>query len=183
VEVERLQRDYDLGVEFAPFLLDPTTPPEGKPRRPQTRPDSPPTPLEERGERLGIRFSRGRTITSNSHLALEAAEFAAARGRGAEFDRRMFRAYFEDLEDIGRLETVLRVGRDAGLDEPELREVLVGAAFRASVDEDIDWARRAGVSAIPTFIFDGRNALVGAHEQEVLRQVVERVLAERQPLR
>ena len=102
-------------MRFAPYLLDPTTPPEGKPRRQMTQPDDPPTPIEQRASSLGIRFTRGRQWQPNSHLALEAAEFAAeqAATTGHAFHRRMFRGFFEDLEDIGAVDTVVRLGEEA----------------------------------------------------------------------
>ena len=119
MEVERLQAEYDIEVRFAPYLLDPTTPPEGKPRQRQTSPDSPPTDMELRGQAIGITYSRGRTITSNSHLAHEAAEFAAETPFAMAFQQRMFKAYFTELEDIGRLDTVVRLGVEIGGGEPE----------------------------------------------------------------
>jgi predicted DsbA family dithiol-disulfide isomerase len=174
VEVEKLRQEYEVEVEFAPFLLDPTVPPEGKPRRPQSRPDGPPSPLEERGARLGIKFARGRTLTSYSHLALEAAEFARDQALAWEFHKAMFKAYFEDLEDIGKVDVVVRVGESVGLDGTDLRQALQGGQYRALVDEGIAWSRGIGVTAIPTFIFDGRYAMVGAQEYEAFRQVMAR---------
>lgn len=165
-------QEYELTVEFAPFLLDPTTPPEGRPRRPLTNPDSPPSYLEERGERLGIKFTRGRTHTSNSHLALEAAEFAAEAGKGWEFHKAMFKAYFTDLEDVGRPETVLRVAGEVGLDTADLGAALEDRRFRAGVDEDVAWARSVGITAVPTFVFDARLGMVGAQEYEAFDRMM-----------
>lgn len=156
-------------------MLDPTTPPEGKPRRAQSRPDGPPSPLEERGAELGIRFTRGRTITSNSHLALEAAEFAAERGDPWPFHKAMFRAYFEDLADIGSVDTVVRVGERVGLDAAALREALEMRRYREQADEGIARSQQIGVSAVPTFVINGRYGIVGAQDQQTFRQVIERV--------
>jgi len=117
-------------------------------------PDAAPTPVEQRGEALGIRFSRGRTTTSNSHLALEAAELALETGEAARFHRRAFKAYFEDLLDIGDIDTLVRLGVAASLDGDALRRALVERRYQASVDEGIAWSRSLGVTAIPTFVFD-----------------------------
>jgi predicted DsbA family dithiol-disulfide isomerase len=170
-----LQREYAVEVEFAPFLLDPTTPPEGKPRRPQTQASDGPTPIEARGASLGIRFSRGRTWSSNSHLALEAAEFAAGQGRAMEFHRAMFKAYFDDLEEIGAIETIVRVGEGVGLDPEGLRESLEGGQYRKLVDEGIRWSREMGVSGVPTFVFDEKYGVVGAQDYSVLESMMEKL--------
>jgi predicted DsbA family dithiol-disulfide isomerase len=137
-----------------------------------SRPDGPPSALEERGTRLGIKFSRGRTLTSNSHLALEAAEFAAEAGKSWDFNRAMLRAYFEDLGDIGKVDVVVRVGESAGLDPAGLREALESRRYRDHVDEGIAWSRSIGVTAIPTFVFAERFGMVGAQEFEAFQQMM-----------
>lgn len=164
-----------MAVRFAPFLLDPSIPPEGKPRKPYTRPGDPPTPMEERAQSLGLHFTRGRTFTSNSHLALEAAEFAAEHGDGIAFHRRMFRAYFDDLEDIGQLDVVVRVGKEAGLDEAALREALTTRHYRQQVDDGLRWSREIGVTAVPTFVFDEKYGFAGAQDYETFTSVVQRL--------
>ena len=163
-------------MQFVPFLLDPTTPPEGKPRRQITKADDPPTPIEQRAAGLGITFTRGRDRTSNSYLALEAAEFAAEHGDPARFHRAMFKAYFEDLEDIGTLETVVRIGAEVDLPESELRAALESGRYREEVDQGIQWARQIGVTAVPTFVLDGRYGIVGAQEPAVFEDLLQRKL-------
>jgi predicted DsbA family dithiol-disulfide isomerase len=138
-------------------------------------PDEPPSPVEERGEHLGIKFSRGRTHTSNSHLSLEAAEFAYEYGDDWAFHRRMFKAYFEDLENIGNLDTVVRIGAEAGLNAASLRGALEDGRYRERVDEGLTWSRGIGVTAIPTFVFNGRYGMVGAQEIEAFRTMMTKV--------
>jgi predicted DsbA family dithiol-disulfide isomerase len=160
-------------VQFAPFLLDPTTPPEGKPRRQMTTPDDPPTPIEQRASGLGITFTRGRAWTSSSHLALEAAEFAAEHGDASHFHTAMFKAYFEDLEDIGDVDTVVRIGAGAGLPEAELREALTSRRYRDNVDEGIRWSQQIGVTAVPTFVMGGKYGIVGAQDVSVFEDLLQ----------
>lgn len=162
-----------MDVHFAPFQLRPDIAPGGGPVRRLTAPDSPPSPVEARGERLGISFRRGRTRTSYSYPALEAAEFAIEYGDPWRFHRGMFKAYFDDLLDIEDIETVVRVGAEAGLDATSLKQALDEGRFRARVQEGIDWSRAVGVTAIPTFIFDEKYGVVGAQELPVLRQVLQ----------
>jgi predicted DsbA family dithiol-disulfide isomerase len=139
-----------------------------------TAPGDPPTAMEQRAESLGIRFTRGRTWTSNSHLALEAAEFAEEQGVAIPFHRAMFKAYFTDLEDIGEIDTVVRIGVEAGLPEAGLREALVTGRFRDQVDEDIRWAQQIGVQAVPTFVLGGKYGIVGAQESMVFEDILTR---------
>jgi predicted DsbA family dithiol-disulfide isomerase len=176
VEVERLKQEYDFDVHFAPFLLRPETPLEGMPARRIVPPEAPPTPMEQRGQDLGIRFSRGRTWSSYSHLALEAAEFALQTSENAwAFHRRLFEAYFTDLENIGEIGVLVRLADESGVDGDRLREALTDRRLEAEVDQGITWSRQIGVTAIPTFIFNERAGMVGAQELPAFREMMSRV--------
>lgn len=141
-----------------------------------TRPGDPPTAIELRGESLGISYARGRTWTSNSHLALEAAEFAAEHGAAIPFHRAMFKAYFEDLADIGDVEMLVGVAETVDLPGDELRAALTGGRYRAEVDEEIAWAQQIGVTAVPTFVLGGKYAVVGAQEAQVFENILQQRL-------
>ncbi|MBA4180665.1 MAG: hypothetical protein C0506_08775 [Anaerolinea sp.] len=167
-----MQREFEIDVRFAPFLLDPSIPPEGKPRRQQSQPGDPPSPLELRGQSLGITFNRGRERTSYSLAALEAAEFATANGAGIPFHKAMFEAYFTGLRDISDLGLIVQVGETAGLDGPALRHALETGEYRQQVIDGIGWSRSVGVTAIPTFVFDDQYGVVGAQDYSVLQDVM-----------
>jgi predicted DsbA family dithiol-disulfide isomerase len=175
VEVERLQQEYEFDVHFAPFLLRPETPREGMPARRITAPEAPPTPIELRGGRLGIKYTRGRTTTSYSHLALEAAEFAFGHGDGWAYHKRVFKGYFEELLDIGDADVLARLAEETGLSGDALRDALAEGRHRDEVDEGIAWSRAIGVTAIPTFVFNERLGMVGAQELEAMREMMQRV--------
>jgi len=184
VEIEKLQAEWDVDVEWAPFFLDPTIPPEGRERAPRTTPDSPKSHLELRGEQLGIEFRRGRTFTPNSHLSLQAAEFAREHGtreQQHELHKALFEGHFTTFENLGELDTLVRIGAQVGLDESALRAALEGGTYVQQVDDGINWARSVGVTGIPTFILNNQYAVVGAQEYAVLSQVMEQIGAKRLP--
>ncbi|MDX1574959.1 MAG: DsbA family oxidoreductase [Kiloniellales bacterium] len=97
--------------------------------------------------------------------------FAGLHGRQDAVVEALFGAYFLDGEDIGATEVLLSVAEGAGLDPAEtqafLDSDLEAEAVRA---EDLE-ARRAGLQGVPTFIFNGKYALSGAHLPEVLHQM------------
>jgi predicted DsbA family dithiol-disulfide isomerase len=176
MEVERLKQEYDFDVHFAPYLLRPDTPPEGMPARRVVAPDAPPAPQEQRAEVLGIRLTRGRTTTSCSQLALEAAEFAFQYSEDPwAYYKRLFKAYFEDLEDIGDVDVLVRAGEEVGIHGPSLREALVERRYQQTIYVGIQWSRSIGVTAIPTFVFNERLGMVGAQELPALRDMMHRV--------
>ncbi len=187
MEVEKLRKEYpEVDVRWVPYLLNPSIPPEGKSREPQTTADTPKSALELRGEAVGITFRRGRTFTPNSHLALEAAEYAIEHGHDSDaFHRALFKANFDDFDNIGDIDVLVRIGGEQGLDGGELREALESGSYRETVDHAIEWARSVGVTGIPTFIFNEKYAIVGAQEypafQGIMAKLAEEARAEAEP--
>ena len=163
-----------MEVQFAPYLLDASVPPEGRPQPPPSGKRSEARSyMEQRAESAGIRFTPGRTHRSSSVLALQAAEFAADHGENAQaFHRHVFEAYFENLEDIGQVDTLVRLGEEAGLPGEGLRQALEDGVYRQQVEEAVEGARLAGVRSVPTFIFDEEYAIVGAQEYETFQAVM-----------
>lgn len=164
-----------MEVQFAPYLLDASVPPEGRPQPPPSgkRSDAR-NYMEQRAEAAGVRFTPGRTHRSNSMLALQAAEFAADHHEECAqvFHRHVFEAYFENLEDIGQVDTLVRLGEETGLPGDELRQALEGEVYREQVEEAVEGARLAGVRSVPTFIFDEQYAVVGAQEYTTFQAVM-----------
>lgn len=168
-----MQREYPVKVRWSPYLLDPSMPPEGKPRKPQTSADTPKSNLELMGEARGLTFRRGRTFTPNSHLALEASEFAYDQGQhSGSFHRALFKANFDDFENIGDIDVLAGIASKHGMDGAELKQALVNGDYRDRVDEQVAWARSVGVSGVPTFIFDYKYAIVGAQEYHAFERVM-----------
>jgi len=181
VEVERLYRHWEIELDWAPFFLDPSIPPEGRPRQPQA-PGSPETPVEARGKRLGLDFRRGRTFTPHTILSLQAGEFARNHGttqQVLDYHRALFRAYFTDFENLMDVDVLARHADTVGLDGAALRQALADGTYAGDTTEAIEHAYAIGVQAIPTFIMDEQYAVVGAQEYETLERVMEQLHAKR----
>ncbi len=110
-----------------------------------------------------------RTMTYNSRLATELGKWAEDRGEGDAFHDAVFRAYFVDGANIARTDVLVEIARSVGLSGQEALEVINGRVFREAVDADWTLAGRLGISAVPTFVFDGWT-VVGAQPYEVLAQ-------------
>jgi len=112
-----------------------------------------------------------RKKTYNSRLAQELGKWAEANGKGDEFHRSVFHAYFADGRNIAEISTLLDLVNGIGLPPVEAKEVLENRTFQHAVDRD--WARSQalGVTAVPTF-FMGDQSLVGAQPYLVLEQFV-----------
>jgi predicted DsbA family dithiol-disulfide isomerase len=175
VHTDRLNKEYEIEVRWLAFPLHPEVPEEG-------------LSLEElfagRGVNLSASLQRlkqvasslslpltDRTRTYNSRLAQELAKWAESQGKGDEFHHMIFRDYFVEGTNIGRVDELVTLAASMGLPADEARNVIVARRFREAVDSD--WARShaLGVTAVPTFIIDGQR-IVGFQPHQILKQFV-----------
>ncbi len=128
-------------------------------------------------EREGLPFNAERNMSYNSRLAQELATWAATKGKAEEVANALFRAYFVDVKNIGKVEVLAQLAEENELPKDEAAEVLLSRTYKDAVDED--WRRCAafGVNAVPTFRA-GKYLMVGAQPYEELKRLIEHVLKE-----
>lgn len=176
--IDRLWREWDITLDWAPFFLDPTIPPEGKTRQPRMAEGDPKSDLELRGEALGIDFRRGRTFIPHTHLALQASEFAHQHGDTRTviaYHRALFKAHFTDFEDLMDAEVLVKHATAAGLDAEAMRTALAEGSMVETVDRGIEHSYAIGVQGIPTFILNDEYAIVGAQDYATFEKVMDRL--------
>ncbi len=198
--IERLQEEFDIEVEWHPFELRPGLPLEGMPMesimgRGRYTADYF-EQLRQLGEEVGVHM-KARSFLANSRPAHEASQYAHERGCFEPFHRAVFRAYFEEGENIGDVDVLCRLADTCRLDGSALREALASGRYAHDVDEKVAWVRQRGVAGVPTFIFPTRGGesasgwaasathgndtfdLMGAQEYRVFESVAERLGARR----
>ncbi len=126
-------------------------------------------------EREGLPFNAERNMSYNSRLAQELSKFAEENGKGDEIHDALFRAYFVDVKNIGKVEPLVEIAQSLGLPADETTDALLSRKYKPQVDED--WRRCAayGVNAVPTFLA-GKYLMVGAQPYEELQRLIEHVL-------
>jgi len=170
--VDRLKQEFAIQVEWLGFEIHPETPPEGMPlikMFPRADVDAMTARLNSMGAPFGLTFLKIVTI-SNSRLSLEAGEFAKEQGRFEQFHHSVFQAYFSQGKDIGNIEVLKKIGKDAGLDADALGKSLKTGKYRRVLEEAKGEAARLGITAAPTFIFNEKDRIVGAQSLDVFRE-------------
>lgn len=133
--------------------------------------------LRKAGAPYGITF-RDRTRTSNSRLALMAAEFAVDHGKASSFHDRIFKAYFEEGQDIGQMDVVLQAAAAAGLDTAELSAALKDGRYLERLLRVQEEAGLKMIRSVPTFIVNDTDRIVGAQPLSKFRELLRLVEAE-----
>jgi len=190
--------DVKATVRFRPFLLDPTTPPEGVDLRERLRrkygvdPDTMFGRVEGAARAAGIPldFSKVRRSvnTLRAHTLLrhaQAGEGGDGSGSGSssgnekqgELARALFQAYFLEGRDIGEVEVLSAIAGEHGLDEAEARRVVTDEAELARTKKEASEASAQGITGVPFFVLGGRLALSGAQPPATIRAAIERALA------
>jgi predicted DsbA family dithiol-disulfide isomerase len=128
-------------------------------------------------DREGLSYNAERNMSYNSRLAQELSKWAEGKGKGDEIHSALFRAYFVDVKNIGKVEPLVAIAKEAGLPADEATDALMSRSFKDAVDED--WRRCAaiGVNAVPTFLA-GRYLMVGAQPYEELERLVQHAAQE-----
>ena len=95
---------------------------------------------------------------------------AAAGGRevASAMSDRLFEAYVEEGRDIGRIDVLVPLAVEVGLDGTEARAVLDVDRWRDRLEEVRHHARGRGVAGVPTLAMAG-DRLEGVHSIETIR--------------
>jgi predicted DsbA family dithiol-disulfide isomerase len=86
----------------------------------------------------------------------------------------LFRACWAEGRDTGDHEVLAELGVAAGLEGGRVHEILAGDAYGQAVRTEERAAHEAGITAVPTFVLDGRLAVSGAQSPDVLAGAVRR---------
>jgi predicted DsbA family dithiol-disulfide isomerase len=174
-------------VVYKPFQLDPSAPHEPRPHHdvlaakygPQARAmDARVTAL---GADEGITFDFDTVLENNSLLAHRLLRFALDTAGPAVQTRlkgRLMAGHFGEGLDIGDRAQLADTAVAAGLDRDAVTAFLAGDDLTKEVLDDIDDARRLGISAVPTFVFEGKWAVQGGQETSVFLQALEQISRE-----
>lgn len=131
------------------------------------------------GEDEGIRFDFDRVETvPNTMAAHRLVLLAEERGRSEAVSGALFRGFFEHGRDIGDLDVLTELAADEGFDAAETRRYLASDRNRDAVRARQAEVVGAGLNGVPGIVFNGRYAVMGVQEPEVLVAAMDRALFE-----
>lgn len=159
----RLQKEWDLQLDWRGFELHPETPPGGMrlaDRYGAARAAQMADYLRRFAAAFGVEGLRIPERTPNTRKALALAEWARDRGRLHPFRDAVMSAHWREGKDIEDEKVLADLAAAAGLDPQEALAALRDPLYAGRVDSMGDEAARAGVTGIPTF-FIGDRMVVG----------------------
>ena len=160
ITVERFAKKYHLSKEEAQQQID---------------------HISQLGINEGIDFRYATTLYTNTRDAHRLTKLAQTKHDAALENRvseLLFDAYFTRNEKLSDHGVLLRVARDAGLNEAETKAVLESNRFDEEVRFDESEAMMRGVRGVPYFIFNGKFVIPGALSVRAFKHTLEKAIKE-----
>ena len=181
--------DLDIEVVYRPFQLNPDTPREGLDRkehvskkfgnREQARQifDN----IAKTGAQDGIDFDFTRQDrlpnTLDSHRLNHWAHTAGVQDKVVDL---LFERYFIEGADVGDAKVLVEVATEAGMDADVVERLLSSDADEEDVKKEEAVGRNMGVTGVPCFVIDGKYALLGAQDTDMLVRAIDTAWQEAQ---
>ena len=173
-------------LRWRPYQLYPNLPDEGVDRAEllhrrygdQADPGRVPSRIAEEaeGEGLAFRFDLIER-TPNTLLAHRLMEYAFPLGVQHEMSEALFQAYFQQGRDVGRVDELVIIAAEVGLDAALVEEFLISDAAKDEVLKQLARAPELGISGVPGYYLAESFLLPGAQTSETMGQIISRVKA------
>lgn len=179
----------EVDVNFRPYQLDPGAPETATPLRAH---------LERRfGPRVDAMLQHVSSVASGEGITMDWAQAVSVNTRTAhrllrlarleygpaverQLAEQLFALHFSRGGNVADHAELTAEAVAAGMDEQRVTAYLASAEGTEELAEAFEDARRRGIAAVPTFVFNGRHVVQGAQPAEVLADVLARVSAEEQ---
>lgn len=126
-----------------------------------------------RAEGLEMNFAIAqRANTFDAHRLLW---LASREGDQSALKELLLRAYFSEGVDVANHAELARLGSEANMGRARVEAFLASDEGAAETREEIMFGLERGVTAVPTFVFEGQWAVPGAQEPETMLAVLRRV--------
>ena len=174
--------NHPFTFEWHPFQLNPDMPVGGMDRRTYLETKfggkdnamKAYAPIVERAESLNLNIDFAAIQkTPNTLDAHRLIKWAGVEGRQTAVVMGLFKAYFENGQDIGDIDVLVEIAKAAEFDPELVRRLLNSDADVQDTHDRDKHARERGVSGVPCFIVANQHALSGAQPKELWLNVID----------
>ena len=185
--LRRIGDAVTVEVNFQPFELNPTMPPEGRETVAYLAEKYGATPerlaatrevLRQRGAEVGFSFGDRPWVwnTFDAHRLLHWAGLVGP-DRQRALKHALLSAYHSHAQNPSAIDVLLRVAEQAGLDPARARQILDSDEYAAEVRALEQHYQRLGIGAVPSMIVDGRHLIQGGQPPEAIEQALRQIAA------
>ena len=182
--------DIEADIHWRPYMLDPSIPRMGVDRKAYMEAKFGAGPrlgqihdqLNGFGKAAGIGYDFDAIkVAPNTMSAHRLIRWAAQAGPGKQNKvvDLLFKAFFEEGQDIGSPPVLVSIAKKAGMDASIVETLLATDAEEAGVVGEIASAKQLGITGVPCFIIDQKYAVSGAQTADILIDAIRGAAASR----
>ena len=116
-----------------------------------------------------------RANTLQAHRLLHLALIHHGHETQIALKQALLEAYFTNGQDIGHSDVLVECAQRAGIEPEVIRQYLSSDEGLEEVLADFSLAGELGITAVPTFVFDGKWTVPGAQDVAVFENVLRRL--------
>ncbi|WP_300267286.1 DsbA family oxidoreductase [Microbacterium sp.] len=116
---------------------------------------------------------------TNTVKAHELLHLAKANGVQHAMEERLMSAYFIEGKHVGRVDDLVELAVEVGLDAESTRAALESSEHLPAVRQDQEQARAYGIQGVPFFVIDGQYGISGAQPPSAFENVLRDLWAKR----
>ena len=122
----------------------------------------------------GLDYHLEGTVSGNTAAAHQLVHLAHEHGLQDAMVERLYRAYFVEQRSIFDDASLVDLAAESGLDPADAGAALRDERFAAAVEQDLEAARRIGITGVPFFVIDERFGVSGAQSTDVFLEALTR---------
>ena len=130
---------------------------------------------------VGLNYDFEAMQMTNTHLAHQLLQYAKTRGKQQQMKERIMSAHFVEGLHVGKVDELVKLATEVGLDPDEVKTVLENGSFKDAVEIDIAQAREFGIQGVPFFVIQNKYGMEGAQNPDRFVFAFNTVLAEQAP--
>ncbi len=111
-------------------------------------------------------------VQPRTRLAHAAAKWAADNGKFDAFNCALFKAFFQNGLDIGKLEILIHIAQKLDLEPGGFASEMQIDSFTRRVLQDEERAREVNVRAVPAYVSNGKVLAAGVQSPAQLQRMV-----------
>ncbi len=172
-------------IHWKPYFLNPDMPLDGEPYKPYLEHKFGGKDevtkfialVTEAGKTIGINFNFDNIeVCPNTRLAHRLIHRIQQLDDANPLVERLISAHLQLGEKVGNIEVLVKIANEFGLEEDNTRAYLSSNEGTYTVDNEALSSQQMGVNILPFFVFNGRVAVGGAQEPDVLLKAIKKAL-------
>ena len=133
--------------------------------------------INQMAEKVGLHYDMEHIPDIATEDAHRLTLWAQEKGQHIALNTRIFKAYFEECQDISNHDVLTNLAAEVGLPEDQARQLLADRnAYRDQLFEDFEEAAEREVDLVPHYTFNNKIEMMGIMTLKAIRKHIEMAL-------